>query len=207
MVVGSLSNDDGNGRENVTQKVNSRCFKLHCSYPNSFNFSNNGYFFFRSWILKGCMCEFTKGKKNRFLVFTSSIKREIGKVHVVVVQWPQRNVQKRVMNVQSCFFANRNLLLFRRSRWCLRRRCLRSLVTLRVVRNTEALVKGSEESVIACLYCRACVMFCMGKSFLILSSLSVKALKVFWCDFRLPLFCVQWLNCATDTPTLHIKCG
>ena len=35
MVLGSLSNDNGNGRENVTQKVNSRCFKLHCSYPNS----------------------------------------------------------------------------------------------------------------------------------------------------------------------------
>ena len=77
-----------------------------------------------------------------------------------------------------------------------------------IVRNTGALVKGSEESVIvACVYSRAGVMFCTGKSFLILSSLSVKALKVFWCDFRLSLFCVQWLNCATDTPTLHIKCG
>ena len=51
MVMGRLSNGNGNGsgRENVTQKVNSRCLKLHRSYPNSFNFSNNGYFFlFRS---------------------------------------------------------------------------------------------------------------------------------------------------------------
>ena len=41
-----------------------------------------------------------------------------------------------------------------------------------IVRNTEALVKGSEESVIvACVYSRAGVMFCTGKSFLILSSL------------------------------------
>ena len=54
MVTGRLSNGSGNGsgngngggRENVTQKVNSRCLKLHRSYPNSFNFSNNGYFFY-----------------------------------------------------------------------------------------------------------------------------------------------------------------
>ena len=36
----SLSNDDGNGSENVTQKVNSRCFKLYRSYFNTFNLSN-----------------------------------------------------------------------------------------------------------------------------------------------------------------------
>ena len=35
--------------------------------------------------------------------------------HVVVVQ--QRNVQKCMMHVQSCCFANLNLLLFRRSRY------------------------------------------------------------------------------------------
>ena len=36
----SLSNEDGNGNKNVTQKVNSHCFKLHRSYSNSFNLSN-----------------------------------------------------------------------------------------------------------------------------------------------------------------------
>ena len=46
MVMGRLTNGNGGGRENVTQKVNSRCLKLHRSYPNSFNFSNNGYFFY-----------------------------------------------------------------------------------------------------------------------------------------------------------------
>ena len=50
MVTGRLTNGSGNGngsgRENVTQKVNSRCLKLHRSYPNSFNFSNSGYFFY-----------------------------------------------------------------------------------------------------------------------------------------------------------------
>ena len=39
--IGSLSNNDGNvnvnGNENLTQKVNSRCFKLHRPYSKSFN--------------------------------------------------------------------------------------------------------------------------------------------------------------------------
>ena len=33
--TGTLNNDDGYGSENVTQKKNSRCFKLHRSYSNS----------------------------------------------------------------------------------------------------------------------------------------------------------------------------
>ena len=53
-LLGSLSNDDGHGNENVPQKVNSRCFKLHRSYSSYFNFSNVGDFF-RSWILKECI--------------------------------------------------------------------------------------------------------------------------------------------------------
>ena len=40
----SSSNDDRNGSINATQKVNSRCFKLHCSYCSSLNFSNVGDF-------------------------------------------------------------------------------------------------------------------------------------------------------------------
>ena len=42
----------------------------------------------------------------------SSTKREIRHFHVLVVQRQQRNVQKSVMHVQSCCFANLNLLLF-----------------------------------------------------------------------------------------------
>ena len=45
-------------------------------------------------------------------MFTSSTKREIRHFHVVVVQGRQRNAQKSVMHVQSCCFANLNLLLF-----------------------------------------------------------------------------------------------
>ena len=69
-----------------------------------------------------------KEKQSRRLVFTSSTKREIRQFHVVVVQWRQRNVQKSVMHVQSCFFANLNLLLFCRSRCRRRRLCLSSLL-------------------------------------------------------------------------------
>ena len=46
--------EETNGSENVTKKVNSRCFKLHCPYSNSFNLSNVGDFF-RSWILNDCI--------------------------------------------------------------------------------------------------------------------------------------------------------
>ena len=67
-------------------------------------------------------------KKSRCLVFTSSIKHENRRFHVVVVQWMQRNVQKSVMHVQSCFFANQNLLVFCHSRWRRRRRCSSSLI-------------------------------------------------------------------------------
>ena len=49
VILGSFSNHDGNGRKNVSHKVNSRCFKLHRSYSNSLNLSNVGDFF-RSWI-------------------------------------------------------------------------------------------------------------------------------------------------------------
>ena len=47
--------------------------------------------------------------------------REIRKFHVAVEQRRLRNVQKSVMHVQSCCFANINLLLFNCSR-CRRRR-------------------------------------------------------------------------------------
>ena len=49
-------------------------------------------------------------------MFPPSTKRGIRHFHVVVAQqWRQRNEQKSVMHVQSCFLANLNLLLFCRS--------------------------------------------------------------------------------------------
>ena len=66
-----------------------------------------------------------KKKESRCLVFASSTKSEIRHFHSVDVQRRQRNVQKRVMHLQSCGSASENQLLFRRScyRWCRRRRC------------------------------------------------------------------------------------
>ena len=61
------------------------------------------------------------------LVFPASTKREIRHFHSVVEQRRFRNVQKNLMHVQSCCFANLNLLLFCRFR-C-RRRCLSSLIS------------------------------------------------------------------------------
>ena len=43
---------------------------------------------------KGLYLRSEKGKENCILVFTSSIKRETRRFHVVVVQQRQRNVQK-----------------------------------------------------------------------------------------------------------------
>ena len=63
---------------------------------------------------KGPYVSLEKEKQNFCAVLTYSIKRprEIRKFHVAVVQQRLRNVQKRVMQVQRCFFANVNLLFF-----------------------------------------------------------------------------------------------
>ena len=47
-----------------------------------------------------------KPKESRYLLITPSTKLEIRHFHFVVVQGPQRNVQKSVMHVQSCCFFN-----------------------------------------------------------------------------------------------------
>ena len=51
-------------------------------------------------------------KESCCLVWPSSTKREIMQFHVVVVQRRLRNVQKSVMHVQSCSFANLKPLAF-----------------------------------------------------------------------------------------------
>ena len=109
-------------------KMNSHFLKLYRAYSISFNSSNVGKFFW-SWILKDCIKVQEKKKKVVVLCSHASTKREIRHFHVVIVQRRLRNVQKCVMHVQSCCFANINLLVFCRSRCrrC-RRRCLSSLM-------------------------------------------------------------------------------
>ena len=62
------------------------------------------------------------------LVFAFSTKREIRYFHVVVVQWWQRNIQKSVMHVHSCYFVSINVLHFCRSCWRCRRRFVSSFL-------------------------------------------------------------------------------
>ena len=104
-LLGSFSNNDGNGYENVTWKVKSRYFKLYHTYSTFSSSSNHvqGWQFFRELNSKdGSEIE----KESRPLEFKSTTKLEIRHFYVVVVQWRQRNVQTCVMHVQSCCFAN-----------------------------------------------------------------------------------------------------
>ena len=63
---------------------------------------------------KGPYVSIEKDKQNFCVVLTYSIKRarEIRKFDVAVVQQRLRNVQKNVIHVERCFFANLNLLFF-----------------------------------------------------------------------------------------------
>ena len=74
---------------------------------------------------KGRYLSSPKGRENSYVVLTCSLKRarEIRKFHVAVVQRRLRSVQKSVMHVQSCCFANINQLLFCHSRCRRHRRC------------------------------------------------------------------------------------
>ena len=69
VIIESLSNENGNGIENVTQKVNSRCFRLHHYYCNSFNSSNVGVFFSRVEFYKERIYVHKKKKKPFFFSF------------------------------------------------------------------------------------------------------------------------------------------
>ena len=63
---------------------------------------------------KGPYVSLEKEKQNFCVVLTYSLKRarEIRKFHVAVLQQRLRNVQKSMMHVQRCFFANLNLSFF-----------------------------------------------------------------------------------------------
>ena len=76
---------------------------------------------------KGPYLSLEKEKENFCVLLTYSIKRarEIMKFHVAVVQQRLRNIQKSVMQVQSFFSANLNLLFSFAGR---RRRCKNSLL-------------------------------------------------------------------------------
>ena len=61
-ILGNLSNNDGDGYENITWRRNSCCFKLYRAYSITFNSSIFSKFFW-SWILKYCIEVQEKKKK------------------------------------------------------------------------------------------------------------------------------------------------
>ena len=71
LILGSLSNNDGDGYENVTKKVRLRCVKLYRAHFISFISSYLGEFI-ESWILKDSINNQEKKKRVVVLVrFTS----------------------------------------------------------------------------------------------------------------------------------------
>ena len=99
-----------------------RCFKLYHAYSISFNSTNVGNFFW-SWILKDCI-ELDEKKKNVVVLCSRPPRNVKMGIFTSYSKWRQRNVQKSVMHVQSCCFANLNQLRFCSSLW----RCPSSLL-------------------------------------------------------------------------------
>ena len=84
-LIGTFRSEDGDGSENVAEKVNSRSVNLHRDYSRSLTLSNAGgspnLEFLRT------ISKFTdRERKFRRRLCTSSVQREIGHFQVVVVQ-------------------------------------------------------------------------------------------------------------------------
>ena len=112
----NFSIDDVDGSEIVIFRMNSRFFKLFCVYFKCRRISLK----LISW---GPHSSLERERKIRRRLFTSWIKREIGHFQVVVVQVPERNIQKLKREARTkLLFCLINLLLFWRSRSRSRRR-------------------------------------------------------------------------------------
>ena len=92
VIIGSFSIDDSEGSENVTFKMNqSRFFKLCRAYSKLLKMSN-----FPGVDFLGTTLKFWKGKKNSLLLVSYVLHKSwIRDFHAVVVQWRQRDVQKK----------------------------------------------------------------------------------------------------------------
>ena len=120
--LGSWSNSKGDGYENVTWKVNSRCFKVYRTYSISFSSSNVGKLFW-NWVLEGLNQSSGKEKESLCLVSTSAKKRENWEVWRYSRAVTAKKCTKKRDARAKLFFANLNLLLFCRSCCRPRRRC------------------------------------------------------------------------------------
>ena len=128
---GSLSNNDGDG------------FKLCSSYSISFNTSNVGNII-GSWILLKGLYQ-RSGKEKRKLLSCVPVldKTWIRHFHTSSLATTANKCTKSVMHVQSCCFANLNLLRFCRSRSrCRRRRRCLTFLTRREIGERERFLRN-----------------------------------------------------------------
>ena len=109
LLIGSLSNDDGNGNENVTWKYNFALLLLLRDYPNSFNLYNvdevSG-----NYIDKNDVQVRKENEKFTVVCSRSPQNLKFGHFTLLFSRGRQRNVQKHIMHVQSDCFCQLNLL-------------------------------------------------------------------------------------------------
>ena len=91
--------------------MNLRSFKFNRVNLDPRNMSNAGDFSW-SWILKGFYSGSKRGRKIRCGMFTPSIKRQIRRFHVVVVQWTSKKCTKKRDVRAELLFWSLNLLFF-----------------------------------------------------------------------------------------------
>ena len=94
LIVGNLSNNNGNGSENVSKKAGfvlfQTLFLLFHFIPFFLMLGNSSGVDSKGWYLSS-----EKEKEKRCLAFTSSRERETRKFHVIVVQQQQRKSTKK----------------------------------------------------------------------------------------------------------------
>ena len=112
--LGTLSKDDDDGSEFVVKKMNLRSFKPNRVCLDPLNMPNTGDFSW-SWILKGFYSGSKRGRKIRRRMSTSSIKRQIRRLHDVVVQWTSKKCTKKRDARAQLLFWSLNLLFFSKS--------------------------------------------------------------------------------------------
>ena len=109
LVTGSLSNDDGNGNENVTRKYIFILFVLLRDYFNSLDFYKNGQLPRNQIGRSGVQ---VKKENEKFTVVRSRSPQNLkcGHFTLLFCRGRQRNVPKCKTHVQSDCFCSLNLL-------------------------------------------------------------------------------------------------
>ena len=110
LILGSLSNDDGNGNKNVTWKYIHILFVLLCDYFNSLNFYNNGKLS-RNLIGRSCVQGKKENEKFTVVLLRSPKNLKRGHFSLLFCRGRQlRNVPKCKTHVGSDCFCLLNLL-------------------------------------------------------------------------------------------------